>query len=219
MLGVPKKIDPRQKGGCMVKINRIIISMVLGGIVISNVHYMLAMPVIDKPIKKADQKIATRNKVLTVAAIATLLAIPATYVTRLAHQYVKEYGMATVAVALRYGLPFQSSYLKTLMYAASHDDQALKNTLIALHTLLIGENWRQTRLSLIDDFVKMTQREFNQKYGALMGNQVKHLLKTYGAASDLYFRKSNIRTYTRGTPSLKNQAKYREELDQAVGLS
>lgn len=202
--------------------NHGIAMILIAGIFVSNAPFLYSMEAIERPLKEAQEEkskqIAIGKKTLSIAAIAALLAIPAAYLIRLVHTYSKEYSFPVIAIAVRYGLPFQPLYLKTLTYAERHDNSPLKNALIALNTTVFGENWRQTRSSLINDFITMHQVAFNQKYGAELHRHIKHMLKLYAAAADLSMRKSIIKTYTRGTPSLKNQAKYMHELEQKLGL-
>lgn len=204
-----------------MKVNRTICALIVIIVCVQGSNFIEAMlqeRPSDKTIKTVpSQKIITKGKVLTIAAIATLLALSAAYVHRIVNQYAKEYGMPAVIVALRYNLPFQPAYLKIVAAASQHDDARLQAGLAALNNALLGQDWRQTRVPLIEDFITMDQIAFSQKY-PVMRMHILHLLKTYAAAWDLYDKKASIRTYTRGIPSLKNQAKYMHELNEKVGL-
>lgn len=128
-------------------------------------------------------------------------------------------GVAPAVVAWRYDIPRGRDAL-LLKAAYKQDKKQLKRDIELANETLLGENWRELRPKLVDDFVAFSRIRFTQKHGAELREKILSLLNLYGAAGSLYFKHDDIRTYLQPyfftTSSSKRD--FMEQLDQELGI-
>ncbi len=145
-------------------------------------------------------------------AIAGLAAVLGITIAR-AGYLIKAYGFKVMYTALNYPrISVNQFNLLILKNAYQHNDEALKQDLLALNARVFGDDFGTKRDQIIKDYRAMSWFKFRKKYSAGMYSRVTYLLEIYGAAADLYFNK--IKWYFPTKVLIEEM----EQLDKYLGI-
>ena len=145
-------------------------------------------------------------------AIAGLAAVLGITIAR-AGYLIKTYGFKVMYTALNYPrISVNQFNLLILKNAYQHNDEALKQDLLALNARVFGDDFGTKRDQIIKDYRAMSWFKFRKKYSAGMYSRVTYLLEIYGAAADLYFNK--IKWYFPTKVLIEEM----EQLDKYLGI-